>query len=64
MFKTGDTVVGLLDKMHGDYGFYVVTRVHNEGITQLYDIRAIKTGILYFRVPLPEEYYKKLTKIY
>ena len=63
MFKTGDTVVGLLDKVHGDYGFYVVMRVHSDGIVPLYDIRAIKTGIIYTRVPLPEDYYKKLDKI-
>jgi hypothetical protein len=63
MFKTGDTVVGLLDKVHGDYGFYVVTRVHSDGIVPLYDIRDIKTGIIYTRVPLPEDYYKKLDRV-
>jgi hypothetical protein len=63
MFRVNDTVVGLLDKMHGDYGFYVVLRVYGDGIVPLYDIRAIKTGIMYTKVPLPEEYYKKLDKI-
>jgi hypothetical protein len=64
MFKAKDTVVGLLDKMHGDYGFYVVLRVYDGGSIPLYDIRAIKTGILYHKVPLPDEYYKKLDKVY
>ena len=63
MFAVNDTVVGLLDKVHGDYGFYVVMRVYGDGIVPLYDIRAIKTGILYHRVPLPPDYYKKLDKI-
>jgi hypothetical protein len=63
MFRAGDTVVGLLDKIYGDYGYYVVIRVHGGGPITLYDIRAIKTGILYTRVPLPEEYYKKLDKV-
>ena len=63
MFRAGETVVGLLDKMHGDYGFYMIIKLHETDNGILYDIRNIKTGIIYSKVPLPEQYYKKLDKV-
>ena len=62
MFKVGDTVVSLLDKSYGDYKFYAVVKVYKKEFMTLYDIRAIKTGITYVKVPLPEEFYRKLDK--
>ena len=62
MFKAKDTVVGLLDNMNGEYRFYIVLKVHKDGYIPLYDISAIKTGITYHKVPLPDEFYKKLDK--
>jgi hypothetical protein len=62
MFKAKDTVVGLLDNMNGEYRFYVVLKVYKDKNLPLYDIRAIKTGIAYYKVPLPDEFYRKLDK--
>lgn len=62
MFKAKDTVVGLLDNMNGEYRFYVVLKVYKDGPLPLYDIRAIKTDIHYYKVPLPDEFYRKLDK--
>jgi hypothetical protein len=63
MFKAKDTVVGLLDNMNGEYRFYVVLKVYRDGLLPLYDIRAVKTGIHYYKVPLPDEFYRKLDKV-
>jgi hypothetical protein len=62
MFKAQDTIVGLLDNMNGEYRFYVVLKVYKDKNLPLYDIRAIKTGITYYKVPLPDEFYRKLDK--
>jgi hypothetical protein len=62
MFKAKDTIVGLLDKVYGDYRFYEVLKVYKGEHIYLYDIRAISTGIIYHKVPLPDEFYKKIDK--
>jgi hypothetical protein len=63
MFRVKDVVVGLLDNMNGEYRFYEIVKIHEGEASTLYDIRAIKTGITYCKVMLPESYYKKLDRI-
>ena len=63
MFRVKDTVVSLLDKVYTEYRFYEVLKVYRTETITLYDIRAIKTGIMYHRVPLPDEFYSKIDKV-
>ena len=63
MFRVKDVVVGLLDNMNGEYKFYEVVKIHKGEGVQLYDIRAIKTGIIYYKVMLPDSYYRKLDRV-
>jgi hypothetical protein len=63
MFRVKDVLVGLLDNMNGEHRFYEVTKVYKSDTMTLYDIRALKTGIMYHKVMLPEGYYKKIDKV-
>jgi hypothetical protein len=62
MFRVGDYIVCLLDKMNGEYIIYEVVTKHKvkKGIPQLYDIRSTKTNFKFNKIRLPEEFYVKL----